>query len=77
MVQSSCGLNVGDPVQLIDDLKRVGKVTVFTPPVTCAGVTRPWPYVVFPDSPQAKEYHPDSLRICKCATRILKGVSKC
>jgi len=69
------GFNVGDPVQLVGDPGRVGKVTVFTPPITHSQGKVCWPYVVFSDSPLAHSYYPASLRICKCATRIPKKES--
>ena len=77
MVQSSCGLNVGDPVQLIRNPRRVGRVIAFTTPMSSASETWSMPYVRFPGSRIAQPYDAASLRVCKCATRIPKGVSKC
>jgi len=72
------GLNIGDPVQLTWNPSRLGKVTAFTAPVTAAlDAMVCMAYVVFPGSCLAQPYDADCLRVCKCVTRIPKGVSKC
>ncbi len=78
VLNNADGFLIGDPVQLIGNPKRVGRVTAFTPPVTHPQLgTAPMPYVVFPESPLAQPFYAHALRVCKCVTRIPKGVSKC
>jgi hypothetical protein len=71
------GFNIGDPVQLIGNPRRLGRVTAFTAPITSASGTESMPYVVFPGSCLAQPFEPIAMRVCKCVTRIPKGVSKC
>lgn len=75
------GFNIGDPVQLVWNLSRLGKVTAFTTPIVTATAASDMgvcmAYIVFPGSCLAQPYDAASLRLCKCATRIPKGVSKC
>ena len=71
------GFNVGDPVRLIGGVGMLGKITAFATPITYSTGLVIMPYVVFPGSPMAQAHIGSALRICKCATRIPKGVSKC
>jgi hypothetical protein len=71
------GFNIGDPVQLIGNPRRLGRVTAFTTPITSASGTVCMSYVVFPGSCLAQPYEAFAMRVCKCVTRIPKGVSKC
>jgi hypothetical protein len=72
------GFNLGDPVQLTWNPSRLGKVTAFTTPITSAvGAAVRMAYVVFPGSCLAQPYEASCLQVCKCVTRIPKGVSKC
>jgi hypothetical protein len=73
------GFNIGDPVQLIGNPRRMGRVTAFTTPITSAasGTAVRMSYVVFPGSCLAQPYAAFAMRVCKCVTRIPKGVSRC
>jgi hypothetical protein len=78
MAQSSGGFNVGDPVQLVGNPHRLGKVTAFSAPIAMTATqTMPMPYVKFPGSICSEVHHIDCLKICKCVDRIPKGVSRC
>lgn len=72
------GFSIGDPVQLTWNPSRLGRVIAFTAPVTPTVDTAVcMPYVVFPGNRISQPFDASSLRVCKCVTRIPKGVSKC
>lgn len=71
---------VGDPVQATHAPHLLGKVTRVTEEA-CDWAGAPMQlalvYVKLIGRTPAIAYHPEELRVCKCAARIPEGVSEC
>lgn len=73
--------NIGDPVQLVSNRNRVGKVIGLIDP-TCDSMGVPMRFAQVVVRPPLKKYtscvyHVDELILCHCANRAMKRVDQC